>query len=84
MNGGWLNLKNGMEGYKMRAMLEFELPEEDNELKLAINGAEFFSALFDIYNECRRYIRHTAISDEGIKIVESIQGLIPDTVFEIE
>ena len=68
----------------MKAILEFELPEDTNDFKLAINGHEFFSALFDIHNECRSYLKHVATSDEGIKIVESIQQLIPETVFEIE
>ena len=69
---------------KMKAVLEFNLPEDEYDFKLALNGSNFYSALFDIYNECRSYLKHSATSEEGIRVVGNIIDLVPETVFEIE
>jgi hypothetical protein len=42
----------------MKATLEFNVPEEDNEFRLAINGGKYLSALLEFKSILRNLIKH--------------------------
>jgi hypothetical protein len=42
----------------MKAILEFNLPEEEQGLKLAQRGQEYFCIIFETLQEIRGYLKH--------------------------
>ena len=42
----------------MKSILEFNMPEDKNDFKLAMNGADYFCALWDIKQLLRDYYKH--------------------------
>jgi len=42
----------------MKVKLEFDLPKEENELKLCQRGHEYFSVLWDINEAIRQYYKY--------------------------
>ena len=44
----------------MKAVLEFNLPEEEPEFRTAINGARFMSVLWDLDQEMRSCLKYDA------------------------
>lgn len=64
----------------MKAILEFSLPEEQNEFDLANKASKMYSALFDIRNQVFRPARkhgysHTELQDLSEKEIELISTL---------
>lgn len=51
----------------MKVNLEFELPEEEHDLKLAIDGYKWALAFSDVYEQLRRYQRGKADLPENVK-----------------
>ncbi len=41
-----------------KAILEFQLPEENNEFKLAQRGSDYWTALWDIDQDLRGWLKH--------------------------
>ncbi len=42
----------------MKTKIEFELPEEEHEYKMAVQARDYYCALFDIYTELHREYKH--------------------------
>jgi len=63
----------------MKATLEFNLPEDQHEFDLAIQGSNMYSALWDISQELRKLWKYEELSDEEWKMVERIR----DKFYEI-
>lgn len=63
----------------MKATLEFNLPEDQHEFDLAIQGSKMYSALWDISQELRRLWKYEELSEEEWKMVERIR----DKFYEI-
>lgn len=59
----------------MKARLEFNLPDEQNEFTLANNGSNFYCALFEIDNYLRNKIKYEceSLSEEELKTYEKIR-----------
>lgn len=57
----------------MKAILEFKLPEEDNEFKLAVRGSEWANTLYDVDRKLRDCLKYghsfASVNDalEGIR-----------------
>jgi hypothetical protein len=56
----------------MKATLEFILPEEENEFKLATKGSDFFCALWDISQEVRNHDKYGASAKDCITRIREI------------
>ena len=63
----------------MKATLEFNLPDDQHEFDLAIQGSKMYSALWDISQELRRLWKYEELSEEEWKMVERIR----DKFYEI-
>ena len=58
----------------MKARLTFNLPEDQAEFDLAIQGSRMYSALWDISQELRTLWKYEELSDEEWKMVERIRN----------
>lgn len=54
------------------AKLEFSLPDEEDDFKLAQRGSEYFSVLFDIENVLREVRKYDKKPEDAIKEIEEI------------
>jgi hypothetical protein len=57
----------------MKATLEFNLPEDQAEFDLAVQGSKMYVALWDISQELRTLWKYEELSEEEWKIVERIR-----------
>lgn len=58
---------------KMKAILEFNLPDDQHEFEFATQGGSMYVALWDISQELRRITKYEELSDEEWKIAEKIK-----------
>lgn len=56
--------------------LTFDLPEESEEHKHAINGQKYYCILQEISNEIRQKLKHGEVSRETESALEEIRNLI--------
>lgn len=63
----------------MKATLEFNLPEEQHDFDLAIQGGKMYSALWHISQELRKLWKYEELNDDEWKMVERIR----DKFYEI-
>jgi hypothetical protein len=56
----------------MKAILEFNLPEEKQEHNYAVNATEAFGALSDIQQQLRRIRKYDADPQEVLEAIENI------------
>ena len=60
----------------MKSILEFNLPEDKNDFKLAMNGADYFCALWDIKQLLRDYYKHDMVQDVFMnRLIEIVDNL---------
>ena len=59
-----------------KAMLKFDLPEEQEEFKAATQGAAARNLLWEIDQHCRGVIKYGEASEETRKALEYIRTLI--------
>ncbi len=62
----------------MKATLEFNLPEENPEFDLAMNGPKYHSALWDIENKLRQWVKYETAPESVEMLIEEIRWMIPD------
>ena len=63
----------------MKAKLTFNLPDDQHEFDLAIQGGKMYSALWDISKELRTLWKYEELSEEEWNMVERIR----DKFYEI-
>lgn len=63
----------------MKATIEFNLPDDQHEFDLAIQGGKMYSALWDISQDLRKLWKYEELSEEEWKMVERIR----DKFYEI-
>lgn len=63
----------------MKAKLEFNLPDDQHDFDLAIQGSKMYSALWDISQELRKLWKYEELNDDEWKMVERIR----DKFYEI-
>lgn len=68
----------------MKAILEFNLPEEQAEHYCAIKGADMLNALFDMRLKLRAMLKYEELSDEQYEIVQRIQSYLIDSLDDNE
>lgn len=64
----------------MKAILEFELPEENNEYTLANDASKYYGALWDITMWLRGKLKHDPLSELEYSFYESAQKEIHDII----
>lgn len=62
----------------MKATLEFNLPEESAEHKMAVHAAELYSTLDDIRQLCRTSLKHGHSYQTPEDVFEAIRALVND------
>lgn len=62
----------------MKSTLTFKLPEEVEEHRAAINGADYLGRLQEIDNYARGLIKHGNMPEEFEKKLEEIRDLVGD------
>lgn len=60
----------------MKAILEFNLPDEQAEHYCAIKGADMLNVLWEIRSELRSMLKYGDLPEQQHKIVEQIQGYL--------
>ena len=60
----------------MKAILEFNLPEEQAEHYCAIKGADMLNVLWELRAELRSMLKYGDLPEQQYKIVEQIQGYL--------
>ena len=66
----------------MKAILEFNLPEESDDFRYAINGEEYFLALNSIREDVRQMWKYQELSENEYKIVDEIYQMINQRINE--
>lgn len=62
----------------MKATLEFNLPEDDADFKLASAAVEMHSALFEIRSELRRFLKYGHTFKTPDEALEYMQQFVAD------
>ena len=60
----------------MKAIIEFNLPEEQAEHYCAIKGADMLNVLWELRAELRSMLKYGDLPEQQHKIVEQIQGYL--------
>lgn len=63
----------------MKAVLEFEYPEDEIKLRRALSGDKFADAMWSIKNEVRKHFKYGA---DPIKVLEMVRELVDLTLME--
>ena len=58
----------------MKATLEFNLPDDQNEFDLAVQSGNMYAALWDISQELRTLWKYEELSEEEWKMVDKIRN----------
>ena len=62
----------------MKAILEFNLPEEGEEHKMALHGLKYYGIIESVLEHIRTKIKNECYHDERREILEEISDLIHD------
>lgn len=65
-----------------KAILEFDLPDDQGDFDAALVGREALSVLWEIDQHCRGLLKHTNPPAEQRKLLEEIRALIPHHLLE--
>jgi hypothetical protein len=60
----------------MKAILEFNLPEEQDEFEMAQSGGKYNVVLFDVMNDIRSKLKYENLTENEDKIYESVRDMI--------
>lgn len=58
----------------MKATIEFNLPEDQNNYKWATNGYNYFSVLYNFREYLQNKLKYEDLSDDRIFVIEQIQS----------
>ena len=59
-----------------RAILSFELPEDQNEYKMCNMSADMWDTLYDVDNFLRSRLKHADMSEDAQKLAEEVRDMI--------
>ena len=65
-----------------KAILKFDLPDEQGDFDAAICGREALSVLWDIDQRLRSLLKHGNPTDQEAKLAEEIREMIPFPLLE--
>ena len=64
----------------MKAKLEFDLPEEQDDFEVASNGWKYRSVLFDLDNFLRNKLKYEKLTEEQDKAYSEVRELLWNTL----
>lgn len=65
----------------MKAILEFNLPEDDYKFRKAINGSKWMSAMWDTDSQLRTIVKHSDIwTDEQKLAFEEARAILRESM----
>jgi len=65
-----------------KAILEFDLPDDQGDFDAALAGRAALSALWGIDQHCRGLLKHGSPSPDQRSVLEEIRALIPPDLLE--
>ena len=65
-----------------KAILEFNLPEDGDDFRYAINGQEYYIALHNIQQDVRQIYKYRELSEDAYEVVEEIYQQINQRLTE--
>lgn len=65
-----------------KAILEFNLPEDGDDFRYAINGQEYYIALHNIREDVRQIWKYRALSEDHFNLVDEIYQMINQRINE--
>ena len=65
-----------------KAILEFNLPEDGDDFRHAVNGHEYHIALNNIREDVRQIWKYRALSEKEYEIVDEIYQMINERINE--
>ena len=70
----------------MKAILEFDLPNDNLEFKHASKAIDYYLALGDIDHEIRNYLKYTddKTLENAVMLLESIRSRISEATFDTD
>lgn len=68
----------------MKAILEFNLPDEQAEHYCAIKGADMLNVLWELKAELRSMLKYGELPEQQYEIVEKIQSFLIDSLNDNE
>lgn len=69
----------------MRAILEFDLPEEGEDFRYAVNGWRYVNVIDDLFNHIRKHIKYDdQLTEEQERIYEGIREKLSELLQEHE
>lgn len=68
----------------MKAILEFNLPEDSDDFRYAINGEEYFIALRNLKEDVRQIWKYRELSEDQFNLVDEIYRMICKRINEGE
>jgi len=66
----------------MKAILEFNLPEDGDEFRYAVNGQEYYIALNNIREDVRQIWKYRELPEEQWNLVDEIYQIINQRINE--
>lgn len=66
----------------MKAILEFNLPEENHEFLNATQGAKMKSILWEMREYLRRRLKYDDYNNDQFEVLESCKNKLTDLLFE--
>lgn len=68
----------------MKAILEFNLPDEQHEFYCATKGQDMISVLWELQQELRKLYKYEELNEDEYKIVERLQSFLNNNLNENE
>jgi hypothetical protein len=68
----------------MKATIEFNLPEDDNQYKWANKGYNYFAVLYNFKEYLRNKLKHEDLTPEQESVVEAIQSDFLEILYDEE
>ena len=68
----------------MKAILKFNLPDEDVEFRHAVNSQDYAVALYNIQQDVRQIYKYRELSEDAYKVVEEIYEQINQRLTEVK
>ncbi len=66
----------------MKAVLEFSLPEEEEDFRIAVNATLFQQSLWDIDENLRLWLKHGHEFTDTADALQAIRDMIPSEIYE--
>ena len=68
----------------MKALLEFNLPEDEAEFYCAIKGTAMLNVLWELQQELRKLYKYEELNQDEYKIVERLRNFLNDSLNDNE